>query len=349
MFETVEKIYRALGIESTWLFVLIIALGSAAVGGGVAWIVDRAYKHSPEYKAEHPDPKQRAVIATASNPASQAVTVQSAATGVQGATSSQPAVKQKKEKRFNKSASAVLHEQTVVAANGANLAMIASVLAGNPVPATYGPPKAPATASPPPPGMIACANGKFVPEHHAKECGASNVTERYNTFEGGALPSNLSDTSNASINNNLINGPQAQTPPNQPNNTVRNMDASVSNGASASNNLFEGRPNTGRTLSSVADQLAQFIDSAHKIVAEFLEGDNSQLISEKEKAWEAEARSVLLANLGQRFADRFSSAASTSTVYPQGRNAQGGSVCNLIDAKVAVLSTFINQLRAAGN
>lgn len=140
---------------------------------------------------------------------------------------------------------------------------------------------------------------------------------------------NLSDTYSASIHDNLINGTQAGAPPNQPNklevkdpgttftsNTVRNMDASISNGASASNNLFEGRPNTGRTLSSVADQLAQFIDSAHKIVAEFLRDDNSELIDEKEKAWEADARLVLLANLGQRFADQFSSAASTSTAYP---------------------------------
>jgi hypothetical protein len=179
-------------------------------------------------------------------------------------------------------------------------------------------------------------------------------------------------------------------------NTVRNMDAGVSNGAAASNNLFEGRSNTGHTglsqpenhsnganmeairvaqtrnqypggfpdtppataatpspvpialqgsNSAVADQLLQFIDAAHEIVADFLKDDNSQRIGEKEKAWEAEARAILVANLGQRFADQFSSAVSTSTAYPPGHNAQGGSICNLIDSKIAILSVFVNQLR----
>ena len=74
MFDTVEKIYRALGIESTLAFVLIIAFGSALtfgiLGAAIAWIVDADYKHSPEYKAHH-SPKQQTVTATAS----QSVTV----------------------------------------------------------------------------------------------------------------------------------------------------------------------------------------------------------------------------------------------------------------------------------
>src|ERR1700693_4528884 len=85
MFDAVERIHRALGIESTWAFVLIIALGAALIfglaGGALAWIVDIGYKHSPEYKAEHA-PKQQTV--TASNSASQGVTVQNIpAQGVQ--------------------------------------------------------------------------------------------------------------------------------------------------------------------------------------------------------------------------------------------------------------------------
>jgi hypothetical protein len=117
MFDTVEKIHGALGIESTWLFVLIIAVGFgfiAAIGsGGVAWIVDRAYKRSSEYKAEHPDRKQQTVIAATSNPTSQGVTVQGSATqGVQGGPSAPPPVKGKSAKRLNKS-SAVSQQQEV--------------------------------------------------------------------------------------------------------------------------------------------------------------------------------------------------------------------------------------------
>jgi hypothetical protein len=126
------------------------------------------------------------------------------------------------------------------------------------------------------------------------------------------------------------------------------MDASISNGASASNNLFEGRPNTGRTLSSVADQLSELIDNGHKIVAEFLKDDNPQLLSEKERDWEGNTRAVLTSTLGQRFADQFNTAQSTSTTYPMGHGARGGSICNLVDSKIAVLITFVNQLRASG-
>jgi len=89
MFDAVEKIHRALGIESTLAFVLIIALGSALIfgimGGAVAWIVDADYKHSSEYKAKH-SPKQQTVAPN--NAASQGATVQSTPTnGMQGSTS----------------------------------------------------------------------------------------------------------------------------------------------------------------------------------------------------------------------------------------------------------------------
>jgi hypothetical protein len=242
---------------------------------------------------------------------------------------------------------------------GANLDAVASVLAGNPAPmpatSTRSKTKAPVSASPPPSGMVACGDGRFAPEHHAEECGASNVTIRYNV--GDALPV-VSNGHGVSIHDNVV-GPE--TPPQQPNklevkdpgtsftsNTVRNMDASISNGASASNNLFEGRPNTGRTLSSVADQLSELIDNGHKIVAEFLKDDNPQLLSEKERDWEGNTRAVLTSTLGQRFADQFNTAQSTSTTYPMGHGAQGGSICNLVDSKIAVLITFVNQLRASG-
>ncbi|HKV47351.1 MAG TPA: hypothetical protein VJN69_04615 [Candidatus Acidoferrales bacterium] len=49
MFDIVEAIHRALRIESTWAFVLVIALGAAAVGGFLAWVADASYKNSPEY------------------------------------------------------------------------------------------------------------------------------------------------------------------------------------------------------------------------------------------------------------------------------------------------------------
>jgi len=64
MFDAVEWIHRALGIQSTWLFVLTIALLAALLaalaGGATAWVVDRAYRNSSEYKAAPPDPKSPA-------------------------------------------------------------------------------------------------------------------------------------------------------------------------------------------------------------------------------------------------------------------------------------------------
>jgi hypothetical protein len=75
MWDIVEGIHKALKIESTWAFVLVVALGSALVGGFLAWIIDTGYRNSPEYKAEY-SPKQQTVTTTASNSASQSVTVQ---------------------------------------------------------------------------------------------------------------------------------------------------------------------------------------------------------------------------------------------------------------------------------
>jgi hypothetical protein len=63
MYDLIEHVYKALGIESTWAFVLVVALSlgliAALVGGFLGWVVDRSYKNSAEYKAEH-SPKQQA-------------------------------------------------------------------------------------------------------------------------------------------------------------------------------------------------------------------------------------------------------------------------------------------------
>lgn len=96
MFNTVNWFHRALGIEQTWVFVLVIALSSgliATLGGGVvAWVVARAYKNSAEYKTEHPDPKTQTATAT-NNSASQGVAVQqnTSIQGVQDTTSGRSA------------------------------------------------------------------------------------------------------------------------------------------------------------------------------------------------------------------------------------------------------------------
>ncbi len=99
--------------------------------------------------------------------------------------------------------------------------------------------------------------------------------------------------------------------------------------------------------STLATQLAQLIDQGRKLGDDFLKDDNAQQLGEKEKAWEGEVRAVLTGNLGEQFVDQFNGAASASTTYPQGHGAQGGSICNLIDSKMAVLSFLVNQLRAA--
>jgi len=58
MFEAVKAIHAALRTESTWAFVLFIAVVSAVIGGSVAWLVDRAYKNSlppptPAFRLRH--------------------------------------------------------------------------------------------------------------------------------------------------------------------------------------------------------------------------------------------------------------------------------------------------------
>jgi hypothetical protein len=99
---------------------------------------------------------------------------------------------------------------------------------------------------------------------------------------------------------------------------------------------------------TVADQLSQLIDAGSKIMGAFLRNDNVQALAEDETVWDAEAQAVLAANLGQRYADEFRYAQSTTTIYPAGHSVQGGSIFNLMDAKIAVLSRFVNELRAAG-
>ncbi|MGA2001472.1 MAG: hypothetical protein ABSG52_15900 [Terriglobales bacterium] len=51
MFEMVKAIHEALGIESTWAFVLVIASVFAFLSGGVAWVVDKGYKKSVQERA----------------------------------------------------------------------------------------------------------------------------------------------------------------------------------------------------------------------------------------------------------------------------------------------------------
>jgi hypothetical protein len=54
MYDIVEGLHRALRVESTWAFVLVIAVGAAFVGGFFAWVIDTGYKNSKEYKEENP-------------------------------------------------------------------------------------------------------------------------------------------------------------------------------------------------------------------------------------------------------------------------------------------------------
>jgi hypothetical protein len=134
---------------------------------------------------------------------------------------------------------------------GADEKALASVLAGNPAPPTSGQAKPKAlTPQPAPAGKYACPDGKLVPEHHAEQCGASNITIRYGTFSGGAVPPASFGTGPASIHDNVINGASA-TPSNKlevkdpgttfTHNTVKNMDTAISNGARADSNLLEGK------------------------------------------------------------------------------------------------------------
>lgn len=46
MFDIVKAIHEALHTESTWIFVICIALGMGIAGGGLAWLIDRGYKNA---------------------------------------------------------------------------------------------------------------------------------------------------------------------------------------------------------------------------------------------------------------------------------------------------------------
>jgi hypothetical protein len=59
MYDIVEGLHKALRIESTWQFVLAMALGAAVVAGFFAWIIDTGYRNSPEFKASHEKASQK--------------------------------------------------------------------------------------------------------------------------------------------------------------------------------------------------------------------------------------------------------------------------------------------------
>lgn len=67
MFDTVKFIHDALGIESTWAFVLVIAIASGSFMAGVAFLVDRGYKKTLVTQQVHSrnNLKQRAQVLSA--------------------------------------------------------------------------------------------------------------------------------------------------------------------------------------------------------------------------------------------------------------------------------------------
>ncbi len=65
MWEMVEGLHKALRIESTLAFVLLCGLFFGVLGAGIGWVIDKGYKNSNEYKADHPDPKSQAVASSA--------------------------------------------------------------------------------------------------------------------------------------------------------------------------------------------------------------------------------------------------------------------------------------------
>jgi hypothetical protein len=62
MYEIVEGVHKALRIESSWVFILIMAVGAGLVGGFFGWVIDTGYRNSAEYKADHPSPKSQTVV-----------------------------------------------------------------------------------------------------------------------------------------------------------------------------------------------------------------------------------------------------------------------------------------------
>jgi hypothetical protein len=59
MYEIVEAFHKATRIESSWAFIVIVALCTGIIGGFFAWVVDAGYRNSAEYKADHPSGTKR--------------------------------------------------------------------------------------------------------------------------------------------------------------------------------------------------------------------------------------------------------------------------------------------------
>jgi hypothetical protein len=56
MFDIVKAIHEALHTESTWAFVLTVAIAGGLLCGGVAWIVDKGYRNALAERSEHQQP-----------------------------------------------------------------------------------------------------------------------------------------------------------------------------------------------------------------------------------------------------------------------------------------------------
>jgi hypothetical protein len=59
MFEIVKAIHEALHTESTWVFVICVALGGGLIAGSFAWIIDKGYKNAQKEAIERPAQRDR--------------------------------------------------------------------------------------------------------------------------------------------------------------------------------------------------------------------------------------------------------------------------------------------------
>jgi hypothetical protein len=126
---------------------------------------------------------------------------------------------------------------------------------------------------------------------------------------------------------------------------VVDVAGAINHSAFTHNEVRPAWPDLNATSSIVAEQLSRLIDEGRNIMSAFLKDDNVQSLSDKDKAWQTKAETTLGISMGSLFADEFRKVQSTSMVYPPGHRPDGESIYDLMDARIAFLSDFMNQLR----
>jgi len=121
---------------------------------------------------------------------------------------------------------------------------------------------------------------------------------------------------------------------------------SFSNRCESSSAPPQARPMTN--TNHLLDQLADFIEEGANIRKTFIDTDDADLISKQASDWDNRVQLSLEQHLGKSYAVQFRNAQANAWMgMPSDHNLRGGTVWQLVGAKMAVLSAIIDQLRSS--